>query len=93
MLLPPGDAFSFAVPATPFADQGDRQQFRVTTGWFGTRTGKEGGQWGIQVAGQHVHPRAKVLEIGYHQSILGLGVSEFTVFLPNRASFVKSLLF
>ena len=78
MLLPPENHVRFPVPPTAFADQGNRQQFCVTTARFGARTVERGGDGRIQVTHQDVHPGAKFLEIGYHANVLGLGESAFT---------------
>ena len=67
MVLPPRDHVGFLVPATPFADQRDRQQFGVTAHGCRARTIKERGERQVQIADQYVHPRAKIGEIGDHQ--------------------------
>ena len=81
MLLPARDEIGFAVPATAFADQRDRQQFGITTGRLWSRAGKQRDQWRIQVTHQDVHPRAKVGKVGYHSFGPPVSKSDFAISL------------
>ncbi len=71
MLAPAAEQDRFLIPAAAFADNRHRDQLGVRAGRRWTRAGDVRGQRSKQVADEHVHPGAQVVEIGYHRSHLG----------------------
>jgi len=71
MLAPAAEQHCLLIPPAALADNRHRDQLGIGTHGDGTRTGERGGQRSTQVADEHIHPGAEVIEIRYHRSHLG----------------------